>query len=343
MPVHEQEQQQQQQQEEGQQQKAPEGNTTTTTTTKPKPPAETPTQPGDSAHGPHDPLPQPPPPESPMPVVWVDGVPIPKMFEHNRPLEEHVKLLKDLEMRQDDVVMVAYAKSGTHWLWEVTSMLVAGKAQYEKRSKVFSMLDTSRIEDIRALPSPRVLNSHFPVSFLPRQVKDKGVKVVHVYRNVKDVMVSLYFHFLQTPGGAGLDFPLMERLFLSDNVPMGNFFAYMNEMREFRENNPEIPFFLVSFEDTKENPEKVIGDLGRFLGVEASPQLIRDIAQVTHFAKMKQADKKKLETHIPPADIFRKGEVGDWKNYLTVAQSERLDAAMMQLQSCDYYNFRYEL
>ncbi|KAL8565923.1 hypothetical protein ACOMHN_000500 [Nucella lapillus] len=116
----------------------------------------------------------------------------------------------------------------------------------------------------------------------------------------------------------------------------------MKEMYEYRKKNPDHPFFLISYEETKENPEKVIEQLAKFLGVKASPKLVRDIADVTSFAKMRSAEKNNQETHLPPAEIFRKGEVGDWKNYLTVARSERLDAYMTQLQSCDY-NFRYTL
>ncbi|XP_076452613.1 sulfotransferase 1A1-like [Babylonia areolata] len=286
------------------------------------------------------PLPSPPP--FSIPVVEVEGVNIPKIFENDRPLHEQVQLLKALEMREDDVVVMAYAKSGTHWIWEVASMLLSGSAEYVNRTKVFAMMETTRIDDLKAQPSPRVLNSHLPFRLLPRQIKDKRVKVIHVYRNIKDVFVSQYFHFRQVPGGDALTFDAHEKVFLSDNVPTGSYFTYMRDMYQFRKSNPDHPVFLMSFEDTKEDPEKVIRSMAKFLGVEASQSLIHDIAHLTSFSKMRHAEKNTMETHLPPADIFRKGQVGDWKNYLTVAQSERLDAAMTQLESCDY-RFRYTL
>ena len=79
-------------------------------------------------------------------------------------------------------------------------MLVSGKAKYDERAKEFAMMEATEIEKIQSSPSPRVLNTHVPVHMLPAQVKDKKVKVIHVYRNIKDVLVSLYFHVRQSPG-----------------------------------------------------------------------------------------------------------------------------------------------
>ncbi|XP_076452276.1 sulfotransferase 1 family member D1-like [Babylonia areolata] len=131
----------------------------------------------------------------------VDGVGIPVIFEEacKRPMEDHVDLLKKMELSPDDVLLVAFAKSGTHWIWEVVSMLLTGKADYEKRTKEFAMMEATEIEQLESQPSPKVLNSHLPLRLLPRQVKEKKVKVIHVYRNIKDVIVSGYFHFRQMP------------------------------------------------------------------------------------------------------------------------------------------------
>ncbi|KAL8566424.1 hypothetical protein ACOMHN_012002 [Nucella lapillus] len=275
-------------------------------------------------------------------LTKVEGVWLPKRFQTNRPLQEHVRALGGLEMREDDIILLAYPKSGTHWLWEVMSMLTAGRAQHEGRSKELAMLEATEVERIQSQPSPRVLNSHLPFRLLPRGLLEEKVKVVQMYRNVKDVLVSLYFHLKQR-GGEALTLESFERLFFADEAPFGSYMTYMKDMYEYRKSHPDLSVLLLSFEDTKEDPERVIQQLAGFLGVEASVQLCGDIAQATVFSKMKDSNAKKQHpNNLPTINYYRKGEVGDWKNYLTVAQSERLDAAMMELQSCDYH-FRYEL
>ena len=49
-----------------------------------------------------------------LPMVDVDGFPVAKLFEAQtkRPMKEHVDLLRALEMRPDDVILVAYGKAG---------------------------------------------------------------------------------------------------------------------------------------------------------------------------------------------------------------------------------------
>ena len=88
--------------------------------------------------------------------------------------------------------------AGTHWVWEVISMLLAGRADYEPRAKELLMLDICPLPKLNKLPAPRVLNSHLPFYMLPtRQLRARRVKVVHVYRNPRDVMVSLFHHMRQ--------------------------------------------------------------------------------------------------------------------------------------------------
>ena len=77
-------------------------------------------------------------------------------------------------------------------------MLLAGQASYEPRAKELLMMDVTPVKKLKRLRAPRVLNTHLPMSMLPTcNVRAKRVKIVHVYRNPRDVMVSMYYHLRQ--------------------------------------------------------------------------------------------------------------------------------------------------
>ncbi|XP_025092463.1 sulfotransferase 1A1-like [Pomacea canaliculata] len=284
--------------------------------------------------------------ESPGEIVEVDGVVFPKNFESNRPMKEHIDRIRALDVRDDDVFICAFAKSGTHWTWEVVNMLLSGKAEYQKQKKETMMLEVTEVETIEALPSPRVLNSHLPARMLPRQLQDKKGRIVFVYRNPKDIFISMYFHFNQA-------YPVtlqnLEQLFMTGRTVTGDYFRYMKEMDEFTKKNPQLKILKISFEDMKEDPVAAVGRYAEFLGVAVTPTLCTEIADACGFQKLKhfgetykESSDFYIRTNMSTGTIFRKGEVGDWKNYMTVAQSERFDAAIQQLDGCDF-RFRYQL
>ena len=62
-------------------------------------------------------------------------------------------------------------KPGTHWNHEVISMLLSGKAENVPIFKIGGMLEVLTADELEKMPSPRVLNCHFPLSMLPRQIK----------------------------------------------------------------------------------------------------------------------------------------------------------------------------
>ncbi|KAK7088288.1 sulfotransferase 1A2-like [Littorina saxatilis] len=274
-----------------------------------------------------------------LPTVEVEGWVFPKLFEKSRPMKEHIALIRVMQMRDDDVILCAYPKSGTHWLWEVGSMLLTGKAEYEKRTKEHVMMEACDVEDMDSLPSPRLLNTHLPTSMLPNQVKDGKVKVIHVYRNPKDVLVSMYHQIIQIPPCKDMTLEMILGMFMSEKCIGGNYFKYLREVDTFIKENPQVPVFNMSFEQMKRNQVGMVQNLARFLGVDASPKLCISVAEACSFKNLKEANKSKdgpqfMKDH--KLEMYRKGQVGDWKNHLTVAQSEMIDAAMEQLKRCDY-------
>lgn len=56
------------------------------------------------------------------------------------------------------------------------------------------MLELTSPDQMEHYPSPRILNTHYVPPLLPRQMKDTNTKIVFIYRNPKDVAVSLYHH-----------------------------------------------------------------------------------------------------------------------------------------------------
>ena len=64
------------------------------------------------------------------------------------------------------------------------------------RAKETAMLELISLEQIDALESPRILNTHHPPHLLPKDIKEnKKAKIVYIYRNPKDVAVSAYHHY----------------------------------------------------------------------------------------------------------------------------------------------------
>ena len=87
-----------------------------------------------------------------------------------------------------------YFHSGTHWIWEVVSMLVQREAKRIDAIKEWSMIEGMRQKDFDSLPSPRIINTHVCFRHLPKDFKNRKCKILYMIRNPKDVAVSFYNH-----------------------------------------------------------------------------------------------------------------------------------------------------
>lgn len=267
----------------------------------------------------------------------------------------------NLEMREDDIFIATYPKTGTHWINEIVYMVMKEAAEYDTNPKEQSMLEWQTPESLASLPSPRVLNGHMLPYHLPKQVVPKKVKVIHVMRNPKDVAVS-FFNFSK-------NLPLI--LPAMDNKPFETFseflpyftgeygvfwpmsiFEYYNEMEKFIQDHPGQILHLC-FEDMKKNPVEAVEQVAKFLNKYLSKELMADIAEKCSFKNLKKADDKlkedikfstvKVPFKIETPQMYRKGEVGDWKNHFTVAENEQFDKLLNEHFKDNSWKFCYSI
>jgi hypothetical protein len=77
-------------------------------------------------------------------------------------------------------------------------MLLKGKAEYHPKAREHVFLDNVDPSFLDSLPSPRVINTHIPFRWLPKEHFRSGRKAVNVIRNPKDAAVSLYCQLQST-------------------------------------------------------------------------------------------------------------------------------------------------
>lgn len=280
-------------------------------------------------------------------MMNVDGLRLSTFGEDPKEIADIVHNLVNLPIRDDDVMLCSAAKSGTHWVFEIISMLLNGKPQTIPYSKGALMAEVVSQSQLNALPSPRVLNCHLPFHLLPKQMKEKKTKIVLSLRNPKDVFVSFYHHH------KGLKFFNYDGTFedylptiVAGELDYGQWFDYVLQMEKEIEKG-EHDIHLVYYEDLKENGFYEIKKIVKFLGVPDNNELcaaIHEKCQFKNMVKDKEYSPQDAEkTFKGNYSFYRKGEVGDWKNYFTVAMSEEFDRKYNERMKNSKLKFRYEL
>ncbi|OWF54960.1 sulfotransferase 1A1-like [Mizuhopecten yessoensis] len=263
-------------------------------------------------------------------------------------LRATLKLLKDMPMRTDDIFICAYVKAGTHWMWEIVNMLLRGSAEYDKTVKEENMIDFHFPKEFENLESPRVFNSHFTWRHLPTEIRDKKCKIIFLQRNPKDTAVS-YFHHMKNLKIYGIEDDCGDfiDLFMKGRGPgYKSWFDYTLEWQEFIEDTSHrVPILSLMYEDLKQNPVAQVQKVAEFLKIQSDTQLVRSIAEKCDFKNMRKAVLNKNEAHPSVSDyqlLYRKGQIGDWKNWFTVAQSEEFDELVRQKMGTCTSKFVYE-
>ncbi|NXN88415.1 ST6B1 Sulfotransferase, partial [Bombycilla garrulus] len=239
---------------------------------------------------------------------------------------ELLKSLDTFDAREDDVLLVSYPKSGTHWLAGVIAQLC--NTQVTITSPI-EFGDISRLEELDKLSSKRIIPTHLDYNMLPPNFKNKKCKMIYISRNPKDTAVSMFHYYRDNPNLPTVDtWTAFFDLFLKGNVVGGSWFDHFLSWEEHEE---EKNILFLFYEDMKKDLPKVVKQITLFLSLNVSDNDIQDICKKCSFSEMKNDSEKENSDHSHTVCaltsnrklIFRKGAVGDWKNYFTPKQNIR--------------------
>ncbi|XP_048505631.1 luciferin sulfotransferase-like [Athalia rosae] len=254
--------------------------------------------------------------------------------------------IRDMEIREDDVWLVSYPRTGSHWAQEMT-WCIGNDFDYEQAQTLsvlrnpllelsallvsgeyvdwFSKLGNS-VENVERTPSPRYVKSHLPWDLLPSQLKIKKPKIIYVTRNPKDACVSFYYYCKLLHGLKGT-FEEFAELFLQGMVPMGSFWNHVLKFWEHR--NDENILFL-TYEEMQKDQAGAIRKTAKFLNKVVTASQVSGLCEHLKFSKMAANPAVNLEYMIGKSEdsdlkFIRKGKVGDWRNHMSVELAERFD------------------
>ncbi|XP_055328834.1 sulfotransferase 1C2-like isoform X2 [Paramacrobiotus metropolitanus] len=176
-------------------------------------------------------------------------------------------------------------------------------------------------------------------------------QVIYIYRNPKDVMVSMY-HWLRGLRAVGFDRDI--RYLVDEMVkPQGKimYAPYFDNIAGYWKIRNQPNIFVCSYEQMRKNFHASVKELATFLGKELSDEQIQRICHECSFAEMQAnpVTNRQERDHVVGvydsqiSPYIRKGAVGKWHDTMDEESSKKIDEWIQQnLSRPDLIDFGFE-
>lgn len=232
--------------------------------------------------------------------------------------------------RPDDVFIASYPKSGTTLMQMMLyQMTTDGAMDFPHINSVSPFYEWEiRHFNLQALdvPSPRIIKTHLAYPMVPR-----GVRVIYLLRDVRDVAVSAYHHFCLITGRKA-DPATFASQFLEGRSLFGSWFDHAESWWPHRADDNVL---FLWYEEIIADLEGTARRVADFCGFELrEPELPRILERCgIDFMKRYQAKFDPRLHQVSPGDreFIRKGQAGAGRAFLSDAQRELLEKRLASL------------
>jgi hypothetical protein len=246
-------------------------------------------------------------------------------------------------LRDADIVIVSFGKSGRTWLRVMLSRLYQVKHGLSQRY----LLGFDNFHSMnRAIPKIFLTHDNY-IKDYTGNVDNKSDfyshKVVLLARDPRDVAVSQYFQWryrmkpnkkvLNKYPGAGEDVSTFDFV-MDKDAGLPKIIEFMNLWASERERLKG--FFLLRYEDLRARPEDTLKALLEFIGTPGTEEEIREAVEFSSYENMKKMEQKKTfwlsggrmvpkDRDDPNTYKVRRAKVGGYRDYFDDEQVERIE------------------
>lgn len=222
-----------------------------------------------------------------------------------------------------DAYILSYPRSGRTWLKVMLSRILSQK--YNLKKDNIELFKMTLFTEAPNIVSEHPLEPDYPISYPYPPVnvsrKFKRKKVILLFRDPRDLVVSNYYEYSKR-----------KRIwqgelsqFIREPYTLPRIIEFMNlwyqEMKERKED-----LLVLRYEQTKKDPFGELKKVTKFLGIDASDEIIKEAVKYGSIENMRQLEIKDHFKHdklrpADPKDIdsykVRKAKAGSYKEELS--------------------------
>lgn len=255
------------------------------------------------------------------------------------------------------IMLSSYPKSGNTWFRifltnliidnnapaSINNIQTHGIAAGRELFEIFSGIEASdltfdEIDNIRpdvykylanSLNDTMFLKIHDAYTFSENGVPlipSSGIKAIYIIRNPLDVAISYSYHFNCSIDKAISDMNDKNCCLYGEPEKLNWYLRQKlltwSQHVESWVDNSEIPIHVIRYEDMKNNSFETFKNAAIFSGFSCDDEKIKKAIEFSDF-KILNSEEKKNGFREKSADnslFFRKGKIGDWRNYLSEEQ-----------------------